>query len=79
MDAQQEAPQETMCHIALPQPLEQYLFPIVLPLFGTLFPMNYKKQVLLIVLKGSTWNCYQILILPMLWTLRSIVLITKSC
>ena len=26
MDAQQEAPQETMCHIALPQPLEQYLF-----------------------------------------------------
>ena len=52
---------------------------IVLPLFGTLFPTNYKKQVLLIVLKGSTWNCYQILILPMLWTLRSIVLITKSC
>ena len=42
------------CHIALPQPLEQYLFPIVLPLFGTLFPTNYKKQVLLIVLKGST-------------------------
>ena len=37
MDAQQEAPQETMCHIALLQPLEQYLFPIVLPLFGTLF------------------------------------------
>ena len=49
MDAQQEAPQETMCHIALLQPLEQYLFPIVLPLFGTLFPMNYKKQVLLII------------------------------
>ena len=43
-----------MCHIALLQPLEQYLFPIVLPLFGTLFPMNYKKQILLIVLKGST-------------------------
>ena len=37
------------------------------------------KQILLIVLKGSTWNCYQIPILPMLWTLRSIVLITKSC
>ena len=31
-----------------------YRFPIVLPLLGTLFPMNYKKQVLLIVLKGST-------------------------
>ena len=77
MDAQQEAPQETMCHIALLQPLEQCLFPIVLPLFGTLFPLNYKKQVLLIVLKGSTWNCYQILILPMLWTLRSIVLIVS--
>ena len=44
----------TMCHIALPQPLEQYLFPIVLPIFGTLFPTNYKKQVLLIVFKGST-------------------------
>ena len=42
--------------------------------------LTYKKQVLLIiVLKGSTWNCYQILILPMPWTLRSIVLITKSC
>ena len=54
MDAQQEAPQETMCHIALPQPLEQYLFPIVLPLFGNLFLTNYKKQVMLIVLKGST-------------------------
>ena len=71
--------QGSMCHTALPQPLEQYLFPIVLPLFGALFPTKYKKQVLLIVLKGSTWNCYQILILPMLWTLRSIVIITKSC
>ena len=78
MDAQQEAPQESMCHIARPQPLEQFLFPIVLPLFETLFPMNFKKQVLLFVLKGSTWNCYQILILPMLWILQSIVLNTKS-
>ena len=25
MDAQQKAPQETFCHIALPQPLEQCL------------------------------------------------------
>ena len=42
-----------ICHVALPQPLEQHLFPIALPLFETLFPMNYKKRVLLFVLKGS--------------------------
>ena len=51
MDAQQEAPQNTMCHNALPQSLEEYLSPIALPLFGTFFPMNYKKQVLLFLLK----------------------------
>ena len=43
MDAQQEAPQETVCQFALPQPLEQYLFSNRAPLIWNFLPNELQE------------------------------------